>query len=321
VIIGVLVVAIAVPAVIGLLLWERIDRVSVRLPGSTPGGTTYLLVGSDSRAGLTSAADRASFGDTTQAPGQHADLVLLLRVPDGGGTPRVMAVPRDLLVFATPFGLGRVGPTLNHGPQGLVDSVCRTLGIGVDHLMIVSFLSFAHLVDAVGGVDVTLPVPERDSVLNFRYGPGTFHFDGRTALTYVRVRHVEEYRNGAWQPDPEAALGRGTRAREVLAQIARDAPSIADPLGYTRFAWTASGAVRVDDSSGISDLRNLYDALHDLSRAQDVQLPVMFRDGNVPLATLQPTAEAVVESFQGLARRGPCAHPQMPFSDGSVGHP
>ena len=47
----VVVLAIAIPLVTGVLLWNRIERVPVHLAGSTPGGTTYLLVGSDSRSG------------------------------------------------------------------------------------------------------------------------------------------------------------------------------------------------------------------------------------------------------------------------------
>jgi LCP family protein required for cell wall assembly len=232
-----------------------------------------------------------------------------------------MAVPRDLLVFVTPIGLGRVGPTLNDGPQVLVDSLCRTLGLGVDHLLIVNFRSFADLVDQVGGIDVTLPVPERDTVLDFRYSAGSFHFDGGTALTYVRARHLEEFRNGNWQPDPEAALGRGARARQVLAQIGRKAPSFSDPIGYTRFAWTATGAVSVDTSAGLTDLRSLFDALHKLGKAHEVQLPVQFRDGNVPVAMLRPRAASVLRTFEGFARRGPCARPQLPYSDGTIGRP
>ncbi len=319
----VVVLAIAVPLVSGVLLWNRIERVPVHLAGSTPGGTTYLLVGSDSRAGNMSAADRASFGDVAQAPGQHADLVLLLRVPDDGSAPRMMAVPRDLLVVATAEGgLGRLGPTLNDGPQALVNSLCRTLGVGVDHLMTVRFLSFADLVDAVGGVDVTLAHPERDTVLNFELGTGTHHLDGRRALTYVRVRHLEVFRNHTWQPDVGAALGRGTRAQDVLTQVAADAPSpFSDPFGSLRFAWKATDAISVDDSTSVSDARGMYDALHELGSAQRLTLPVAFHDGQVPLAQLQPAAIPVVRSFQGFAKHGPCADPQMPMADGTVRHP
>ncbi|HEY3670374.1 MAG TPA: LCP family protein [Acidimicrobiia bacterium] len=316
------VLAVAIPLVTAALLWNRIGRVPVHLAGSTPGGTTYLLVGSDSRTGNMSAADRASFGDVAQAPGQHADLVLLLRVPDDGRAPRIMAVPRDLLVATGQGGLGRLGPTLNDGPQSLVNSLCRTLGVGVDHMMTVRFLSFVDLVDAVGGVDVTVQYPERDTVLDLELGAGTHHLDGRSALTYVRVRHLEVFRDGAWQRDVGAALGRGTRAQDLLTQVAADAPSpFSDPFGALRFAWKATDAISVDDSTTMSDARGMYDALRELGSAQRLTLPVDFRDGDVPLAQLEPAAIPVVRSFQGFAEHGPCADPQMPVADGTVSRP
>jgi LCP family protein required for cell wall assembly len=317
----VIVVVLVVPATIALLAWNRIDRVDVDLAGSPAGGTTYLLVGSDSRAGVSSDADRASFGSASQVPGERADLVLLVRVPDGGGPPRVLAVPRDLLVFTTPRGIGRLGPTLNDGPQALADSLCRTLGIGVDHYASIRFQSFAHLVDLVGGVDVTMASPQRDTVLGFDYGAGPHHLDGVRALTYVRVRHLEELRDGTWQPDLDSALGRGDRARSVLGQIGADAPELSDPIGFARFAWSVSGAVTVDDGSGLADLRGLEDALRSIGDAEQLELPVTFRDGTVPLAKLLPEAMPVVRRLQAPARRGPCADPQVPVDGGTVLHP
>lgn len=317
----VIVVVLVVPAVFALLTWNRIDRVDVDLAGSPAGGTTYLLVGSDSRADVTSDADTASFGDASKVPGERADLVLLVRVPDDGGRPRVLAVPRDLLVFTTSRGIGRLGPTLNDGPQALADSLCRTLGIGVDHYASIRFLSFSHLVDLVGGVDVSMPTPQRDTVLDLDYGAGTHHLDGASALTYVRARHLEELHDGTWMPDPESALGRGGRARSVLGQIGADAPGLSDPLGFARFAWAVSGAVRVDDDSGLGDLRGLEDAVRSVDDAEELALPMTFRDGKVPVAKMLAGAEAVLERFQPRARRGLCAAPQLPLDDGTVLRP
>jgi LCP family protein required for cell wall assembly len=314
----VIVVVLVVPATFALLTWNRIDRVDVDLAGSSPGGTTYLLVGSDSRAGVDSNADRASFGDATSVPGERADLVLLVRVPDGGGRPRVLAVPRDLLVFVTAQGIGRLGPTLNDGPQALADSLCRTLGIGVDHYASIRFQSFAHLVDLVGGVDVTMATPQRDTVLGFDYSAGEHHLDGADALTYVRVRHLEELRDGSWQADPESALGRGDRARSVLGQIGADAPRPSDPFAFARFAWAVSDAVTVDDGSGLGDLRGLEDALRSIGDARQLELPVTFRDGKVPVAKLLPGVVPVLERFQPPAPSGPCADPRLPVDDGRV---
>jgi LCP family protein required for cell wall assembly len=317
----VLVVVLVVPATFAFVVWRLIGRIDVHLVGSPPGGTTYLLVGSDSRAGITSAADRASFGDSSQSPGENADLVLLLRVPDSGGRPRLLSVPRDLFVFVRPTGLGRLGPTMRDGPQVLADSICRTLGIGVDHLVKIDFLSFVRLVDLVGGVDVSLPRSERDTVLSFDYRAGRHHLDGRAALTYVRLRHVQELRDGVWQPEPASGLGRGERAREVLSQVAADAPSVSDPVGFTKFAWAVSGAVTVDHRIGVNDVRQLRGALHDLGQARDLRLPVTFQDATVPLAKLLPGSVAVVHAFQPPAVTGPCADPNMPVDSGEVLHP
>lgn len=139
----VLLVLVLVPLVFATLLWTRLDRVDIRLPGSAAGGTTYLLLGSDTRsdtrAGIRSAADRQHFGDTHEVPGSDADLMLLLRVPDHGRR-QLLSVPRDLLVFDAKHSLVRLGPTLNGGPQPVVDAICRSLGIGVDHVAIVGFL-------------------------------------------------------------------------------------------------------------------------------------------------------------------------------------
>lgn len=313
-----IVVVLVVPATFALLAWNRIDRVDVDLAGSPAGGTTYLLVGSDSRAGVTSDADRASFGDATSVPGERADLVLLVRVPDDGGRPRVLAVPRDLLVFVTAQGIGRLGPTLNDGPQALTDSLCRTLGIGVDHYASIRFQSFAHLVDLVGGVDVSMATPQRDTALGFDYGAGEHHLGGSDALTYVRVRHLEELRGGTWHADPESALGRGDRARTVLGQIGADAPRPSDPLGFARFAWAVSGAVTVDDGSGVGDLRGLEDALRSIGHARELELPVTFRDGKVPVAKLLPRAVSVLDRLQPPASHGPCADPRLPLDDGTI---
>jgi LCP family protein required for cell wall assembly len=233
----------------------------------------------------------------------------------------VLAVPRDLLVFIAPQALGRLGPTLNDGAQVLVDSICRTLGVGVDHLATVDFLSFAHLVDMVGGVDVTLPYAERDTVLHFAYDAGEHHLDGQDALTYVRVRHLEQLRDGTWQPDPDAGLGRNTRAREVLSQIGADAPDPSDPFGFARFAWASAGALSIDEESGPGAVRGMDDALRSVGDARELELPVTFRDGVVPVAKLLPEAVPVLRRFQPPARNGRCADPQLPTVDGQVLHP
>jgi anionic cell wall polymer biosynthesis LytR-Cps2A-Psr (LCP) family protein len=144
---------LAVPAVLfvasGLFAatcWLRVERVSVSFPGSAPGGTTYLLVGNDSRAFVQSASDRSTFGTLATFPGQHANVVVLVRVRSDG-PPEVLSLPRDLLVRLPDGAPVRLTQSFDPGAQTLVDTVCHSLGIGVSHLVIIQMNGLRSLVD------------------------------------------------------------------------------------------------------------------------------------------------------------------------------
>ena len=72
---------VAVPA----YAWTRIDRVDAAPSGQRPAdqpGKTYLLVGSDSRGGL-SKAEQKRLG-TGSTAGQRTDTIMLIYLPPGG---------------------------------------------------------------------------------------------------------------------------------------------------------------------------------------------------------------------------------------------
>lgn len=124
-------VALAAAAVSAdaMLLVHRMPTLAVTPPGSGD-GAAYLLLASDSRERL-SGRDRTRYADRTQADGERADLVLVLRRP-AGGEPRLVSIPRDLFVGAAAGSPHRLGMALGDGPQAMVTSLCTDLGIGVD---------------------------------------------------------------------------------------------------------------------------------------------------------------------------------------------
>ena len=307
-------IVVAVPAMFAGAVWSHVKRVSVRLSGSPHGGTTFLLLGSDSRAEVSSAADRIRYGDNQTAPGNHADLILVVRISGDGHTMQMAALPRDLVVTSTAGNLTRLGPVLDQGLQAFVDTVCRNFGIGVDHVALVHFIAFTHVIDAVGGVDVTLPDTIRDRFLNVTFVAGRHHFDGRTALTYIRARHIEELRNGIWVAEPAAALDRGTRTRDVLTQLGHKLPSYSDPVALARVAWTLSKSVTVDDASGLHDLLNLKTVVSRIGSAHEVDVPVDFHPGDVPVAWLTASAKTALAHFNGGALDSRCANATVPIA-------
>jgi LCP family protein required for cell wall assembly len=293
-------------AAYAIVLTRRLDHLDVRLHPSRGGGTTYLIVGSDSREGV-SESQRAGVGEVA---GARADLLLVLRVPDAG-PPRLLSIPRDLLVLDDGGALRRLAITWRTGPQATIDALCGSLGLGADHLVEVDLAGFTDVVDAVGGVDVFFPMSVRDTVLDFELPPGVHRLRGEHALAFVRARHLEQLNGRVWEPVPNP---RAEHAQFVLRAVARDAePTVLDPLGTHRLLWSASGAVAVDDDTGLRDLWSLGNDLRGLASSEEIELPAVLHEGVIPFAELEPGAATTLARFGDGGRE--CRRPSLPEAD------
>src|SRR5690606_35154716 len=94
------------------VLDSRVHRWPVDRPEVDDGRETWLLLGSDSRSAAGSMPDRSVFGSTSEVPGERADVVLLAQEGDGQRSPRLVSLPRDLLVFRAGHGVDRLALTL-----------------------------------------------------------------------------------------------------------------------------------------------------------------------------------------------------------------
>ena len=83
------------------------------------------------------------------------------------------------------------------GMEALRQTLEVLLGIPIDYYALVDFAGFVDLVDALGGIDVRVtetmdvafsPAFEGEDPVSVTVDPGVHHFDGRTALAYVRNR-------------------------------------------------------------------------------------------------------------------------------------
>src|SRR4029077_20726433 len=118
-----------------------------------------LLVGSDSRAGLTSAADIARYGSDTSVSGQRADSIMLLQIIPKQQRGVLLSFPRDLWVNIQrgPQSFhSKINASYSFGPQVIIDTVAALTGIPINHFMEINFLGFRRMVYAVGGIDVCM---------------------------------------------------------------------------------------------------------------------------------------------------------------------
>lgn len=252
------VLALVVPLALLRGLEGRAERLDVVLPRSEGRERTLLLVGVDDRS--LAPEGSADFGEPGSDPGARADLVLALRTgPDG---VRAASIPRDLLVEYEPQHYDRLATTWLQGPQALLDGLCRTLDLAVDHVVVVNLRGFTSLVDEVGGVEVDVPRPIRDPWAHIELPAGQQVLDGRSALGYVRSRQGEVLQDGGWIPDPEGAGGRQRRAGEVLRALLHRLPR--NPVRLHSIAWNLMPEVSLDPGTGLLDLLAFRDVPADI---------------------------------------------------------
>src|SRR6266540_3435671 len=148
------VVAVLLALLIGLLVWmdTRLNRVDALSeydgrPAVTP-GTDWLIVGSDSRAGLS--GERRKELATGEAAGRRADTMMLLHLPRGGGSPTLVSLPRDSYVPIPGHKSNKLNAAYAFGGAKLLSrTVENATGIRIDHYMEVGFDGFATAVGAL----------------------------------------------------------------------------------------------------------------------------------------------------------------------------
>jgi len=154
----------------------------------------YLLLGSDSREGLTP-EEIAAFGDDEHIGGENrSDTIILVHTEPDQKEAVFLSFPRDLWVEIPGVGMGRINTAFEGGIQGggplKVARVVKNLtGMQIHHVLYVDLAGFKGLVDALGGVDMCVPYPMYDPLSLLDIPAGCQHFDGFTSLAYVRTRH------------------------------------------------------------------------------------------------------------------------------------
>jgi LCP family protein required for cell wall assembly len=253
-----LVVAILGSFLYARSIFNRIERVQVSeaLTSSTH-GTNYLIVGSDSRANVTEEGDPGF--TTAEAPsGQRSDTIMVLHLE--GGKAQMLSIPRDLYVpIAGTDGKQKINAAYNGGPTRLVNTVTQYFDIPIDRYMEVDFVSFAGLVDALGGITINFPYPAQDTESGLYIPePGPHELDGDMALAYVRSRHYQELKeDGEWHEDPTADLGRITRQQAFLTTVFGKLSDTKNPFTLARAADGIATGLRIDDKMSFTDALRL----------------------------------------------------------------
>lgn len=249
----------------------KITRVDVGLGGRgapAPGEpVNILLVGSDSRAGLTK--EQREDLSTGHEPTKRSDTMILAHLSADNSRVTLVSFPRDSYVtipaHTTDEG-NEVGETRNKlnaayafgGPSLTIQTVEENTGLTVDHYVEIDIAGFVNIVDALEGAQVCVnkDVYDKDSGLDLT--AGTHTLNGAEALAYVRARKIYS----------DSDLGRIRAQQAFLGSLARkslSADTLTDPVKLNRFMSAALSSVTTDTAFDQGAILNVADRLRGTS--------------------------------------------------------
>lgn len=177
---------------------------------------------------------------TDVRPGEHryglTDVMRAVRVDFQAQRVTTLEFPRDLWVkipgieqnlntdrqkLNTAFAYG----SPDHGPSLLARTLELNFGLKVDHYIVANMTVFVEVVDALGGLDVTIPAggidgrtsTDRSARLVFPEGPQ--HLNGEQALTLARLRKGSVFQRAEHQNLVMCALRKKIESPETILRL------------------------------------------------------------------------------------------------------
>ncbi|MFD0165096.1 LCP family protein [Streptomyces decoyicus] len=248
-------------------------------------GTNYLIVGSDSRVGLSERAKKDLHTGGSADAGRRTDSMILLHTGEHGTS--MVSLPRDSWVNIPSHIRPETGKhyrasknKLNAafsfgGPDLLVRTIERNTGVHIDHYTEIGFAGFVGIVNAVGGVPMCLDRDVKDEKSGADLKKGCHTLDGRTALAFVRQRHQEA----------QGDLGRSQNQQKFLAALASKAATPGTLLDPSKVYPTMSAGLDtliVDDDTGLPNLTSLFKSMKAVTAGDGKRLTVPVASLNFP---------------------------------------
>ena len=254
----------------------------------------YLLVGSDTREGLSKAELKAlRVGSVKTAAGKRSDTMLLVHISKARDKAVLVSIPRDSFALI-PQHLNKSGKTIPAtyskinsafnwgGAPLLIQTIEEMTELKIDHYIEVNFAGFAKVVDSLGGIEVCTKKDIDDPKSHLVLPAGVHTLNGIDALKYVRTREF----------DGLGDIGRMQRQQAFMSSVFKKATSagvLLNPVTMTNFINSSLSAVTTDEGLKNSDLITLAKQLKSLATSN-------IRTLTVPLSNLNYYSNGVTAS-------------------------
>jgi len=240
------------------------------------GSLNILVLGSDSRSGKENKA--LGGGDSS---GARSDTAMVVHIDAGRRKATVVSIPRDTLVTRPSCPLASGGSTsvaygaMFNSAYSVGGAVCAVktvesiTDVRMDHYLEIDFSGFARLVDALGGVTVTLDQDIDDDDSHLHIKAGTRRLDGKQALALARTRH------GIGDGSDLGRIGLQQKLVKALLEQISSTDLFTDPAKLYTVAEAVTSSLTTDTGlDSLSELVDLGRSLKGLS-AHDVRTVMM----------------------------------------------
>jgi LCP family protein required for cell wall assembly len=247
-----------------------------------------LMIGSDSRTGLSGLLARQTGASTSSVAGQRSDSVKIVHVDPTAGTISILSIPRDtmvtLLANHSLYGqFNRINVNFGRGPSLLAQTITANFGIPIHDTIIVSFAGLINAADALGGVYLDFPYPSRDPYSDLVIThPGCQLIQGSEALQVTRSRHFyynvkgistwpgnnatsTQLANLGWVYDGTSDFGRINRQSAFLRATVNQAKKLYNPLTINSFLSKLPQGITLDSNFTLNELIGLALRFHGLN--------------------------------------------------------
>jgi LCP family protein required for cell wall assembly len=254
----------------------------------------YLLVGSDTREGLSKAELKAlRVGSVATAAGKRSDTMLLVHISKARDKAVMISIPRDTFALIPehtsksgkliPAAYSKINSSFNWGGAPLlIQTIEEMTELKIDHYIEINFAGFARIVDSIGGVEVCTKKNINDPKSHLILEAGVHTLNGIESLKYVRTREF----------DGLGDLGRMQRQQAFMSAVLRKATSagvLLNPVTMASFINSSLSAVTTDSELKNSDLIALAKQMKSLSTSS-------VRTLTVPLSNLNYYSNGVTSA-------------------------
>lgn len=266
---------------------EKIDAFAGldKRPKKKSSAVNYLIVGSDTREGLTRAEQKElRVGSVKTAAGKRSDTMLLIHISKSRDKAVLVSIPRDSFALIPahtnaqgkniPASYSKINSSFNWGGATLlIETIEQMTDLKIDHYVEINFVGFARMVNSLGGIEVCTKKDIDDPKSHLVLPAGVHTLNGIEALKYVRTREF----------DGLGDIGRMQRQQAFISSVVKKATSMGvllNPITMTNFINSALDAVTTDEGLNSSEMIALAKQLKSLSASNVRTLTVPLKDLN-----------------------------------------